>query len=477
MLGGLKASAMIDALQACLIIVISIILIPFGLIHIGGFGALHAKVPKYMFDLFGGGLASEYTWYSVAAFFLMSFIGINAAHGNMGIYGAAKDEMAARVGAVSGGFSKRIMTIAWCFCGLLGMAIFGGNLSDSDQIWGMLTGRLLPAGLIGVMIIGILGGKLAHLGASSVVLSALVVRNLYEPLFPGKPERHYMIVARATVPAILTLGIGVAVYLQSAVALLKFVISLSVIWGAPILLMFLWRRLTEAAVRAQVVVCLLFIGIVPWIVTAVPSLRQSACLTIMTEERLVSIHTKATEADVEQGIAVKEGTHIHKTIRVEPVSVFFEDGVARVDPRGPASAHEGVGRFNIEVFLVSLFGIDVRKFSPAWLLTTRYLVDAFLPLLLLISISRATKPVDPRRVERFFARMKTPVAATPEQDALEVECSHSNPTRFDHTKLFRKSNWEFTKWDRRDFLGFSACCLAVLGVLLFFKLILMIGAF
>jgi hypothetical protein len=241
--------------------------------------------------------------------------------------------------------------------------------------------------------------------------------------------------------------------------------------------MFLWRRLTEAAVRAQVVVCLLFIGIIPWIVTGVPALRQSAYLTTMTEERLVDIHTRATEADVELGIAAKEGEYINKTMRIEPVSAFFEVGIARVDPRDPASAREGAGRFNIEVFLVSLFGVDVRKFSPAWLLTTRYLVDAFLPLLLLIVISRVTRPVEARHVERFFARMKTPVAATPEQDALEVERSHANPSHFDHMKLFRKSNWEFTKWDRRDFLGFTACCLAVLGVLLFFKLVLMIGAF
>jgi Na+/proline symporter len=477
MLGGLKASAMVDALQACLVIIISIILVPFGLARIGGFGALHDKVPKYMFDLFGGGLASEYTWYSVGAFFLVSFIGINAAHGNMGIYGAAKDEMAARVGAVSGGFSKRIMTIAWCFCGLLGVAIFGGNLSDPDQIWGMLTGLLLPAGLVGVMIIGILGGKLAHLGASSVVLSALVVRNIYEPLFPKKSERHYMIVARATVPVILTFGIGVAVYLQSAVALLKFVISLSVVWGAPILLMFIWRRLTETAVRVQVVTCLLVIGIIPWVVSGVPALRQSPPLVVMTAERLVEIHTRATEADVEMGLAKKEGEYINKTIRVEPVSAFFEDGVARIDPNNPSSPYEGVGRFNLEAFLVSLCGIDVKKFSPAGLLATRYLMDAFLPLFLLIVTSHLTKATDARRVARFFARMKTPVAATPEQDALEVELSYANPSRFDHVKLFPHSNWEFTKWNRRDFWGFAVCCLAVLGVLLFFKLILMIGTF
>ena len=76
--------------------------------------------------------------------------------------------------------------------------------------------------LVVIVIIGILGGKLAVLGAGSVVLSGLVVKNLYEPLFPGKPEKHYMFVARLTVPLVLLLGIGVALYLHSVIALLKF---------------------------------------------------------------------------------------------------------------------------------------------------------------------------------------------------------------------------------------------------------------
>ena len=180
MLGGLKASAMVDAVQAILVILISVMLIPFGLAKIGGLSGLHAKVPAVMFNLFGGGSASEYTWYSIAALLLVQFVGIVGSQAGMTIAGSAKNEMAARLGAVTGGFSKRFVTIAWAFSGLVAIALFGPNLSDPDQVWGLLTRELLPVGLIGIMIIGILGGKLALLGAQSVVLSGLVVKNLYE---------------------------------------------------------------------------------------------------------------------------------------------------------------------------------------------------------------------------------------------------------------------------------------------------------
>ena len=40
-----------------------------------------------------------------------------------------------------------------------------------------------------------------------------------------------------------------------------------------------------------------------------------------------------------------------------------------------------------------------------------------------------------------------------------------NPHRFDHTKVFPASNWEFTRWDRVDTIGFFACC-AVSGAII-----------
>ncbi len=475
MLGGLKASAVVDGLQAVLVILISVILIPFGLHAVGGLAGLHEKVPAVMFNLFGGGGASEYTWYSIAALLFVQLVGIVGSQAGMTIAGSAKNEIAARLGAVSGGFSKRFVTIAWAFCGLIALALFGPNLSDPDQVWGLLTRSLLPVGLIGIMIIGILGGKLALLGAQSVVLSGLVVKNLYEPLFPGKSEKHYMLVARLTVPVVLAMGIGVGLYLNSVIALLKFAIVLLVIWGVPITFIFLWRRLTETAVRVQVLATVVLVAVIPWSVPALPSLARSAELTRMTREQVLNVTAPATAADVAAGRAQTDGQVINRMQRVEPVSIYFEEGVMRVDPQDLNSPRTGKGLFRIEVWLLAVLGVDVAGFNPAQLLMTRYVVDAMLPILLLVVVSLLTKPTDPVRVARFHVRMKTPVAATLEEDALAVEASYAKPARFDHLKLFPKSNWELTKWNRQDALGFLACCGLVGFILVFFKAVLVIG--
>ena len=476
MLGGLKASAVVDAIQAMLVVLISVILIPFGLARIGGTQALHEKLPDVMFNLFGGDIASEYTWYSIAALLLVQLIGIAGTQANMAISGSAKDEMAARLGAVTGGFSKRFVTIAWAYCGLIALALFGPNLSDPDQAWGLMTRELLPVGLIGIMITGILGGKVAVLGAQSVVLSGLVVKNLYEPLFPGRDERHYVVVARLAVPLLLAAGVLVGLFLNSVVVILKFAIVLLLVWGVPITVLFLWRGVTETAVRVQVFVTLLLIAVIPSVVSSIPALARSETLTAMTRERVVRTEVDATATDVAAGRAKAAGEKITVTRRIEPVSLYFEEGVVRVDPKDPTSPRTGKGLFRTEVFLLSLLGVDVAGFSSAQLLTTRYLVDALIPILLIFGVSLVTRPTDPERVARFYARMKTPVAPTLEEDARRVAESYAHPTRYDHLKLFPGSNWEFTRWDRTDTLGFLACCALVGVVLLVFKGVLLLGS-
>jgi Na+/proline symporter len=476
MLGGLKASAMVDAVQAILVILISVVLIPFGLAKLGGASALHAKLPAVMFNLFGGGAMSEYTWYSIGALLLVQFLGISSSQANMTIAGSAKNELAARLGAVTGGFSKRFVTIAWAYCGLIGLALFGPGLSDPDQVWGMLTNALLPVGLIGVMIIGILGGKLALLGAQSVVMAGLVVKNLYEPIFPGKSEKHYMVVARLSVPVSLGLGICVGLYLNSVIALLKFAIVFLVIWGVPITMIFVWRRLTETAVRIQVFTMLILIAVVPWTVPNIPALARSEALTLMTRGRDVTVTGFATSDDVAAGRARTVGGPVQLQVRTEPVSVYFEEGVVRVNPADPQSPRTGRGLFRAEVWLVSLLGFDVAGFSSAQLMTTRYLVDALLPILILLIASRLSRPADATRVARFYVRMKTPIGATLEEDATQVAISYGDPRRYDHLKLFPGTSWEFTKWDRQDALGFIGCCALVGFILIFFKAVLVIGS-
>lgn len=79
------------------------------------------------------------------------------------------------------------------------------------------------------------------------------------------------------------------------------------------------------------------------------------------------------------------------------------------------------------------------------------------------------------RIDRFYAKLKTPVGATPEIEQQEIALSYADPHRHDHQKLFPQSNWELTRWSRHDAVGFASCCLVALAILGMLWLLLNFG--
>lgn len=49
-----------------------------------------------------------------------------------------------------------------------------------------------------------------------------------------------------------------------------------------------------------------------------------------------------------------------------------------------------------------------------------------------------------------------------------MEKTRAEPHRFDHVKLWPKSNWEWTRWDAVDTIGFAIACAITLAILAFF---------
>lgn len=464
MLGGLKAAAITDAIQGLLILIMSIILIPAGLRKVGGFVGLHQTLPASTFALVGTAASSEYAWYSIAAITFGSLIQILGLSHNMSSAGSATNEDSARFGMIIGGFTKRVVLIAWMFCGLLAIALLSGSLSDPDKAWGALSKQLLGPGLMGLMLSGMLLGHMPSVGLSSVAVSGLVTRNLYEPLVPGRDPKHYLRVGQWVIGIVLAVSIGIALAAAGVASLMKTMITFNIFFGAVVFLLFTWRRLTATAILISLALWVLLIGVIPPVVGAVPALRQNAKLTLRTNARQVEVAAPATSDDVAAGRATAIGQTIRTPHTVAPVGCFFEQ-VALANPKDPSSGFEGFGRFLVENYLLHLVGVPIQKMPPAGVVASRWLFDALFPFVCLIGFSLATSPDSPDRATRFYAKMKTPVAATPELDAREVELSIAEPARFDREKWFPATQWEFTKWSAKDVLGFGICW-AVVGLIL-----------
>jgi SSS family solute:Na+ symporter len=460
MLGGLKAAAITDAVQGILILIMSIMLIPLGLHRIGGLHALHAIVPAYRFELFGTLASSEYTWYSIFAITLGSLIQVLGLSHNMAVAGSARDEDTARVGIIVGGFAKRLVLIAWMFCGLLAIGLLSGRLSEPDQAWGQLSRELLVPGLMGLMLSGMLLGHMPSVGLSSVAVSGLVTLNIYQPLFPGRSEKHYLRVGQVVIGVVLGLSIVIAIAGTSVASLAKTMITFNIFPGAMVFLVVFWRRLTVPAILISLAIWVLLMGVVPLVVPSVEGLRRSPALLLQTSETVTRASAPATAVDVAGGRAKRVGEAIEKKHVIAPAACFFES-IARSDPMDVGSAYEGVGRFYSENYLLHLLGVPVERFSAAGIVASRWFFDSLFPFVILMAFSLVTPRSTGQRVDRFYAKLKTPIGATEEEEAAALRESLESPERFEKQKLFPGSAWEFTRWSRKDFVGFSVCWVVV----------------
>jgi SSS family solute:Na+ symporter len=365
-------------------------------------------------------------------------------------------------------------------CGLLAVAMFPGGIADPENTWGVMAKTLLAPGLMGLMLSGMLLGHMPAVGSNAIAIAALVARNIYEPIVKGKSEKHYLQVGQLLVVLTLAASVVFSTLFSGAVKLITTVITFNVFFGAVVFLIFFWRRLSVRAIWISFVIWIVVIGFAPSLVPRIESLRRDPAFLQMTSERTITALMGATADDVAKGLASKAGQAIRKPLAVPPVAIYYE-AVARSNPQEPASPMEGIGRFEVETYLLHLAGFPVRDFNKAGILAARWMVDGVLPFIMLILLSyllpgRPLTEADKHRVDGFLAKMKTPVAATPEDDDRVVALSYDNPHRFDHEKLFPGSTWEFTKWTRADWLGFMSCWGVVALIIGFLWLVLNIGS-
>jgi SSS family solute:Na+ symporter len=465
MMGGFMAAAITDVIQGFLLTTFSLMLIPIALHRIGGFAGLHAAVPDFMFKLFGSSATSEYAWYTIMAMVLANLVSIIAVATGMQTAGSAKNEMTARVGMIGGMFFKRVIMIFWALTGLLAIALYSGQLHDPDLIWGHMTMDLLFPGAIGLMMAGVLSAKMSSLAGSSVSYSALFIRNLYQPFVKPKSDRHLITVGRIAIGATLLGGVGVALFIGNLLDMFKYFISLPAIFGAAIWLGFLWRRVTKTAVIAQVFICFAIYALIPNVFQSLEWARTKPGFLRETNAQVVTITTQAVREDVEAGRAAATGEVIRKE-RVNPPQGIFYEKVARIDPEDPASPKIGIGRFHAELWVVSWLGIDFRGFSKAQLSAVRFGFDAVFPFILLFLLSAFTRPVPKTDLDRFFARVHTPVQPTAEAEERALRRAVEHYEEVEARKLKPGSNWEIMKPKLIDILGFGGCWLLV-GVIIF----------
>lgn len=178
--GGLVATVITESIQGVLIVVMSLLLVPFGLMRIGGLSGLSASVNPQMFSVTG--LQELSVWWILAGF-IMNLINIVAQPQAMEVFSTGKTEFEGRVGYTYGAFIKRLCALGWMFTGLIVIALASQGAIEPivrEEAFGTAIRVLLPAGFVGLMFAAILAAQMSSLSAFMVAASALLSRNIYQ---------------------------------------------------------------------------------------------------------------------------------------------------------------------------------------------------------------------------------------------------------------------------------------------------------
>ena len=504
LLGGIAAAYWTDLIQGICIILLSVLLIPFGLHAVvkkfggdglmDGFRIMHEQLGDDAFNIVGGDTASEFPIYAIVAIVIINMIGIVLTpHFLVTGGGTAKTETDARVGLVTGNLIKRFCTIGWVITALIVLTLYGSDVSlttDADKAWGVATQQLLGPlgiGLVGLMAACLLAALMSSVDCYMLVCSGLVVRNIYQPYInPKAGEKESLLVARI-VGALVVVGcIVVSLTIYDMFGNLQLTWIVPMLFAAVFWVGMYWRRATTSAAWVTFTFCLLFFLVLPiFLPNLSPDMTKSVEYTRTSHVIMSSTIRAATPLDVSRGKAKSEGESITETKRRGGVALFWTGSVKpageeklkeiarRSVPGGEEVVYEydcdlvATGRLRLDMLIIDKLGVNLASMNKAAIKTLDLPFATIVPFLVMIVASLLTKPNSKAALDRLYVKMKTPVDSDPANDKVQMERSYAQPDRFDDRKLFPKTNLEFQRPSAWDFFGFIGCfviCFAIIGL-------------
>lgn len=244
--GGLVATVVAESIQGLLIVVMSLLLIPFGLAKVGGFSGLHQLISADKFSLHA---PTEMTIPWIITGSVMMLIGIVSQPHIMEVCSTGKTEFEGRVGFTYGNFVKRFCAMGWAFTGVvvLAMVTMPGGIpalgAEREAAFGTAIRVLLPVGFTGLMFAAVLAAQMSTLSAFMVASSALLARNIYKEHFnPNATDQQLLGLARWIGLIVVGIGVAFAFAVSGVAQALTINWAVSTLTGIFMWFGVLWRR-------------------------------------------------------------------------------------------------------------------------------------------------------------------------------------------------------------------------------------------
>jgi SSS family solute:Na+ symporter len=261
-LGGLRAVVYTEAMQAIVLILGSIVVTVAGIIKLGGWGNLVAIAGADHLNLFLPANHPEFPWPGMVL--APPIVGLWYWCTDQYIVQralAAKNETQARRGSIFASYLKLFPFFIFILPGVMAFALAkSGQLSldRADMAFPVMVKALLPIGLRGLVVGGLLAALMSSLSAVFNSCSTLFTMDIYKKIRPLASERQLVRVGRiATGIVVLTGVLWIPLMKNISGELYHYLQSVQAYLGPPIAAVFLlgvfWRRINSRGALSALV--------------------------------------------------------------------------------------------------------------------------------------------------------------------------------------------------------------------------------
>ncbi len=200
-LGGIWAVTVMGTVQFVVLMFITLILLPLSVSDVGGIAGISEKIPQHL-HWFNGPKGAP-LWLFV--YFIMIIIKYNENWAFIQRFYCVRDEKAAMKGGYLTAALFVVSPIIFLLPAVAAKVMFP-DLPDKEMAYVAVSAKLLPPGLMGVMVASMFAATMSSLNAEYNVISSVLTTDIYKRIFrPKASEKELLLSAQVSTLLVGTL--------------------------------------------------------------------------------------------------------------------------------------------------------------------------------------------------------------------------------------------------------------------------------
>src|SRR5690606_17583015 len=200
--GGLWAVVVTDVLQFVVLTAAVLVVVPLSITEVHGIDQFISQAPVDFFDLVSG----EYNWMFILAFGIYNLVFIGGNWAYVQRCTSTKDSRSASKVGYLFGLLYLFSPLIWMLPPMIYQVVDPGlSTLAAEGAYLMMCQRVLPIGMMGMMLGGMIFATASSVNTSLNLAAAVLTNDVYKAFKPLSTDKHLMAVARTTT---LIFGLG-----------------------------------------------------------------------------------------------------------------------------------------------------------------------------------------------------------------------------------------------------------------------------